>query len=198
MLRQWPSLHSWLTEDLDKLRLLENIRRSAAEWKKEDQRGDLLVHRNGRLKDAETLLATPGYVVSADTDERAYLNACTAAQQAREAAEREEQERRIRDAERVAEEQKKAAEAAEAARAAEEKARVDADAFARRSRKQTWIAAGVAVVAVLSFLGAIGFAYQANQQVISTEAATLWHPLDFSNDKQPSINNLNNYRAGVG
>ena len=109
LLRQWPSLRSWLTEDLDKLRLLENIRHSAAEWKKEDQRDDLLVHRNGRLKDAETLLATPGYVVSADADERAYLNACTSAQQAREAAEKEEQERRIRDAERIAEEQKKAA-----------------------------------------------------------------------------------------
>jgi len=109
LLRQWPSLHSWLTEDLDKLRLLENIRHSAAEWKKEDQRDDLLIHRNGRLKDAETLLATPGYVVSADTDERAYLNACSSAQQVRDAAAREEQERRIRDAERIAEEQKKAA-----------------------------------------------------------------------------------------
>jgi hypothetical protein len=111
LLRQWPSLHSWLTEDLDKLRLLENIRRSAAEWKKEDRRGDLLVHRNGRLKDAETLLATPGYVVSADADERVYLNACSAAQRDREAAEKEEQERRIRDAERIAEEQRKVAEA---------------------------------------------------------------------------------------
>ena len=43
--------------------------------------------------------------------ERAYLDACSAAQRAREAAEKEEQERRIRDAERIAEEQKKAAEA---------------------------------------------------------------------------------------
>jgi WD40 domain-containing protein len=41
--------------------------------------------------------------------ERAYLDACSAAQRAREAAEKEEQERRIRDAERIAEEQKKAA-----------------------------------------------------------------------------------------
>src|SRR4030095_12293806 len=81
----------------------------AAEWTKEGQRADLLVYRNGRLKDAEALLATPGYVVSAASDERAYLNACSAAQQAREAAEKEEQERRIRDAERIAEEQRKAA-----------------------------------------------------------------------------------------
>ena len=109
LLRQWLSLRDWLTEDLDKLFLRDAIRRAAAEWKKEGQREDLLVHRNGRLKDAEALLATPGYVVSADSDERAYLNACTAAQQAREAAIKEEQERRIRDAERIAEEQKKAA-----------------------------------------------------------------------------------------
>jgi hypothetical protein len=31
LLRQWPSLRGWLTEDHDKLRLLENIRQSAAE-----------------------------------------------------------------------------------------------------------------------------------------------------------------------
>ena len=98
LLRQWPSLRGWLTEDLDKLRLLGTIRHSAAEWQKEGRREDLLVHRNGRLKDAESLLATPGYVVAADSGERAYLNACTAAQQAREAAIKEEQERRIRDA----------------------------------------------------------------------------------------------------
>jgi Novel STAND NTPase 1/TIR domain/WD domain, G-beta repeat len=109
LLRQWRSLRDWLTEDLDKLFLRDAIRRAAAEWTKGGQREDLLVHRNGRLKDAEALLATPGYVVSADSAERAYLNACTAAQQAREAAIKEEQERRIRDAQRIAEEQKKAA-----------------------------------------------------------------------------------------
>jgi WD40 repeat protein len=111
LLRQWPSLRNWLTEDLDKLFLRDAIRRAAAEWTKEGQREDLLVHRNGRLKDAEALLATPGYVVRAESDERAYLHACSAAQQAREAAEKAEQERRIQDAERIAEEQKKAAEA---------------------------------------------------------------------------------------
>ncbi len=109
LLRQWPSLSRWLTEELDKLRLRETIRRSSAEWKREGRRDDLLVHRDGRLKYAEALLATPDYVVAADSDEHAYLNACNAAQQAREAAEKEEQERRIRDAERIAEEQKKAA-----------------------------------------------------------------------------------------
>lgn len=95
LLRQWPSLRGWLSEDLDKLRLLGNIRHAAAEWKKEDRRDDLLVHRDRRLKDAEALLATPGYVVSADSDEQSYLNACTEAQQAREKA-KNESDRNVR------------------------------------------------------------------------------------------------------
>ena len=45
--------------------------------------------------------------------ERADLNACSVAQRVREAAEKEEQERRIRDAERIADEQKKTAEVQE-------------------------------------------------------------------------------------
>jgi len=39
LLRQWRSLRDWLTEDLDKLFLRHAIRRAAAEWTKEDQRG---------------------------------------------------------------------------------------------------------------------------------------------------------------
>jgi len=61
------------------------------------------------LKDAEALLGNPRFAVPEGSAERAYLDACGAAQLAREAAEKQEQERRIRDAERIAEEQKKAA-----------------------------------------------------------------------------------------
>jgi len=109
LLRTWPLLGGWLTEDQDKLRLLEGLQRAAEEWDQGGRRDDLLIHRNGRLKDAEALLANPRFTMPEASVERAYLNACTSAQQAREAAEREEQERRIRDAERIAEEQKKAA-----------------------------------------------------------------------------------------
>lgn len=111
LLRTWPQLGGWLAEDQDKLRLLESIQRSAEEWDQGGRREDLLIHRNGRLKDAEALLANPRFTIPEISTERAYLDACAAAQQAREAAEKEEQERRIRDAERIAEEQKKAAEA---------------------------------------------------------------------------------------
>jgi hypothetical protein len=89
--------------------LLETIQRSAEEWDQGGRRDDLLVHRNSRLKDAEALLANPRFTLPEASVERAYLDACSAAQRARESAEKEEQERRIRDAERIAEEQKKVA-----------------------------------------------------------------------------------------
>ena len=109
LLRTWPLLGGWLAEDQDKLRLLESLQRAAEEWDQGARRDDLLVHRNGRLKDAEALLANPRFTLPEASVERAYLNASSAAQRARESAEKEEQERRIRDAERIAEEQKKAA-----------------------------------------------------------------------------------------
>ena len=109
LLRTWPLLCGWLAEDQDKLRLLESIQRSAEEWDQGGRRDDLLIHRNGRLKDAEVLLANPRFALPEASVERAYLNACSAAQRARESAEKEEQERRIRDAEQIAEAQKKVA-----------------------------------------------------------------------------------------
>ena len=102
LLRTWPLLGGWLAEDQDKLRLLESLQRSAEEWDQGGRRDDLLIHRNGRLKDAEALLANPRFTMPEASVERAYLDACSAAQQAREAAEKEEQERRIRDAKKIA------------------------------------------------------------------------------------------------
>lgn len=109
LLRTWPQLGVWLAEDQDKLRLLESLQRAAEEWNRGCQREDLLVHRDGRLKDAEALVTNPRFTLPETSVERIYLNACSAAQQAREVAEKQEQEQRIRDAERIAEEQKKAA-----------------------------------------------------------------------------------------
>ena len=107
--RTWPQLTAWLAEDHDKLRLLESIQGAAKEWDKGGRRPDLLIHRDSRLQDAEALLANPRFAVAEASVERAYMEACSAAQRAREAAEKAEQERRIRDAEQLAEEQKKVA-----------------------------------------------------------------------------------------
>jgi conflict system STAND superfamily ATPase len=118
LLRTWPLLGGWLAEDQDKLRLLERLQRSAEEWDQGGRRDDLLVYRNGRLKEVEALLANPRFTMPEASVERAYLNASSAGQRVRQAAEKEEQERRIRDAERIAEEQKKAAREAQRANAA--------------------------------------------------------------------------------
>lgn len=76
LLRTWPLLGGWLAEDRDKLRLLESIQRSAEEWDQGGRRDDLLVHRDGRLKDAEALLANPRFSVSEASAEQIYLGAC--------------------------------------------------------------------------------------------------------------------------
>jgi hypothetical protein len=87
--------------------------------------------------------------------ERAYLNACSAAQQAREAAEKEEQERRIRDAEQIAEEQKKAAEA--------QQQRADEQAAARmRQRRISW-------ALLIVMVSAVGIAIYAWRQRVAAE-----------------------------
>lgn len=110
LLRTWPQLSAWLAEDRDKLRLLESLQRAAEDWNQGGRQDELLLHRDGRLKDGETLVANPRFSLPEASVEWTYLSACTAAQQLREAAEREAQERRIRDAERLADEQKRTAE----------------------------------------------------------------------------------------
>jgi hypothetical protein len=109
LLRTWPALTAWLAEDGDRLRLLDGVRRAAEEWERGGRRPDLLVHRDSRLQDAEALLADPRFAAADVSLERAYLEACAAAQRSREAAEQAAREQRVRDAERIAEEQKKAA-----------------------------------------------------------------------------------------
>ena len=115
LLRQWPVLSGWLTEEKDNLRTLEKIRSAAADWnaasdeKKEKLCDELLPHRGELLAEAEKLRDTPGYAEAITQEDRAYLRACRLAQDERVAAAKEEQERRVRDAERIAEEQRKSA-----------------------------------------------------------------------------------------
>lgn len=109
LLRTWPQLDVWLTEDQDKLRLLETIHRAAEDWNTGGRAADLLIHRDSRLKDVEALVANRRFALQEESLNKKYVNACIEAQHAREAALVQEQERRVRDAERIAAEQKKAA-----------------------------------------------------------------------------------------
>jgi WD40 repeat protein len=109
--RTWPQLSDWLSEDRDRLRLLESVQRGAHDWEQAGRRDDLLVHRDARLRDIDALLASPRFRLPPDSVEAAYVDACRAAQQARDDAARAEHERRLRDAERIAAEQTRAAQA---------------------------------------------------------------------------------------
>ena len=99
LLRTWPQLAGWLAEDRDKLRLLDGLQRAAEEWDLGGRRDELLVHRGTRLEDVEALAGTPRFGLPEDSTERQYLNACRAAQSAREAAEEEHRQAELRHAE---------------------------------------------------------------------------------------------------
>jgi WD40 repeat protein len=150
LLRQWTALRGWIEEERDNLRLQENIKNAAMEWKNKSEKKDFLLHLGGRLEDANKLVKASGYEVAAGSDEWAYLNACRAEQDGQEATQKAAQERRIRDAERIAEQQTKAAKSAEEAN--------------ERSWKQTRLFRWIASVAGIFFFVAIGFAYYANTQ----------------------------------
>lgn len=155
LLRTWPQLSDWLLEDRDKLRLLEGLQRAAEEWEQGGRSDELLVHRDGRLKDVAALAGNPRFGLPDASVEHAYLDACSAAQQAREEAAKAEQERRIRDAERIAEEQTRAA-------AAQKRT-------ATIARRFSVVAFGLFVIAAI----AAGFAYRArNEATRQAEAAT--------------------------
>jgi hypothetical protein len=88
LLRTWTQLSVWLDEDQDNLRLLEGIRRAVRDWEEAGRQEDLLVHRDGRLADAEALVREPRFTLAEGSADKAYLAACLAAQHAREQARR--------------------------------------------------------------------------------------------------------------
>ncbi|HSF80281.1 MAG TPA: hypothetical protein VLA49_03550, partial [Anaerolineales bacterium] len=91
LISRWPRLVGWLREDQASLRLREGIRQAALEWQAADQDDTLLVHRGGRLEEAETL-AQAGSLPLNQT-ELDYLSHCVERRQ-RERAAREQRARR--------------------------------------------------------------------------------------------------------
>ncbi len=74
LIRYWPRLRSWLDEDRVSLRLREGIREAALEWGNGKRDVALLVHRGGRLEDAEVLSRQPRF--SLNMIEQEYIKAC--------------------------------------------------------------------------------------------------------------------------
>lgn len=97
ILRQWPSLRAWITEERDALRALDTVRVAAAEWHGHADRANAresqswLAHRGLRLEEAEALLTRPTFAASFGLIGRNYLAAC----RDRENAERQHEQLEI-------------------------------------------------------------------------------------------------------
>ncbi|SDR51307.1 WD40 repeat [Paraburkholderia fungorum] len=76
LLRQWSVLKEWLQEDLGALTSLESIKRAAREWNTHSRIDGWLVHRGGRLDDANALLLRADLAAKLDAADRFYLTAC--------------------------------------------------------------------------------------------------------------------------
>ncbi|MEH1819145.1 MAG: SUMF1/EgtB/PvdO family nonheme iron enzyme [Nostoc sp.] len=90
LIRYWPKLLDWLNENRTYLQLRETIRQAALEWEKEQKDESCLVHRGGRLEDAEALLKQPRFLNQLEAN---YVSACVELRE-RSVLEREQMQQR--------------------------------------------------------------------------------------------------------
>ncbi|MEA5551842.1 CHAT domain-containing protein [Anabaena cylindrica UHCC 0172] len=91
LIRHWPRLLNWLDENRTNLQLRETIRQAALEWEQEQKDENYLVHRGGRLEDAQVLSKQAGFLNQLEAD---YVNACV---ELRQRQEKEQEARRRRE-----------------------------------------------------------------------------------------------------
>ena len=82
LLRQWGLLTGWLEEDLGALTTLEGAKRAASDWAANGRDSAWLSHRSGRLEEAEKQSAREAFKDFFTSEERAYLAACRAIENA--------------------------------------------------------------------------------------------------------------------
>ncbi|MBD2494307.1 SUMF1/EgtB/PvdO family nonheme iron enzyme [Nostoc sp. FACHB-280] len=90
LIRYWPRLIDWLNENRTGLQLRETIRQAAFEWEEKPTDENYLVHRGGRLEDAETLLKKAGFLNQLEAN---YISACVELRE-RSALEQEQRQQR--------------------------------------------------------------------------------------------------------
>jgi len=74
LIRYWPRLITWLDENRVSLQLRETIRQAALEWDKQQKDENYLMHRGGRLEEAQALLKQSGFLNQLESE---YVFACT-------------------------------------------------------------------------------------------------------------------------
>jgi hypothetical protein len=158
LIRSWPRLRVWLTEDRAGLRMLDTIRQRASDWEASNHDEGLLL-RGSQLDRAEETAGQPRFALN--DQERAFLDASLGLRESERLkaeaalAEKEaEQQRALEFAQQLAA-------AAEARQHAEEAARHEAEQRAETERqgreqlrRRAFILAGVAVVAIMAMIAA--------------------------------------------
>ncbi|MFK0729809.1 MAG: CHAT domain-containing protein [Gloeotrichia echinulata HAB0833] len=91
LIRYWPRLLKWLDENRSLLLLRENIRQVALDWDDNKKDESYLVHRGGRLEEAQELLAQSNFLNLLETD---YIQSC---QKLRDRQQQEQKARRRRE-----------------------------------------------------------------------------------------------------
>jgi WD40 repeat protein len=94
LLRQWPTLTTWLDADADALKTVDTVQRAAQEWQKNEQGAAWLAHAGERLTGAEALLQRSDFERLLGADGLSYLRACRGRDEVAR-AERESQLRQI-------------------------------------------------------------------------------------------------------
>jgi len=142
LIREWPTLREWLTENRDALRLLRHLTEAAHEW--ESTNSEITKRDESVLYRGAWLLAVAEWRKQHEADmnesERAFLDASVGLQ-AREQQEREERRR---------EKEEQQARELQAAQKLAETERRRADSERRASRRQWYFSAGLAVVMLLA------------------------------------------------
>jgi len=95
LIRYWPMLQNWLSQNRSDLQLRQSINQAAEDWRNHQNESDkdsYLIHQSGRLEDAEKLLIEPKSV-RLNQEEAEYVTACV---QLRARIRKQEEQRRRR------------------------------------------------------------------------------------------------------
>ena len=76
LLRQWPSLITWLDGEAEQLKTNEAVKRAVQDWLKHDKGDDWLTHSGERLETAEALLKRTDFAQLLGENGQEYLQAC--------------------------------------------------------------------------------------------------------------------------
>ncbi|NJN18610.1 MAG: hypothetical protein HC822_21315 [Oscillochloris sp.] len=162
LIRSWPRLRNWLSEDRQNLLLLEAIRTAVRDWHSSGEDEGLLF-RGSRLDEALALLHNQHLGLNAD--EQRFIEAGIALREREDAQREAARQRELEQARALAAEQEERARA-ERLRAEE------AAAATRQLRQRAVFLAGVAVVALVAMIAAgIGFVQAAVQSGIAQSNA---------------------------